>query len=839
MASPKQEQTNPNMNESGVTGQYRNWFLDYASYVILERAVPAVEDGLKPVQRRILHAMKEMDDGRFNKVANIIGQSMQFHPHGDASIGDALVNLGQKDLLIETQGNWGDIRTGDDAAAARYIEARPSKFALEVAFNDKTTQWQLSYDGRKNEPITLPMKFPLLLAQGAEGIAVGLATKILPHNFCELIGAAVKYLRGKKFELYPDFQTGGMADVSHYNDGKRGGKIRVRSKIEELDKKTLAIRDVPYGVTTAQLMDSIVKANDTGKIKIKKVTDNTAAEVEILIDLSPGISPDITIDALYAFTDCEVSVSPNACVIMDHKPRFLPATELLKISVDHTQQLLRRELEIKLAELQDKWHYTSLEKIFFEEKIYKELEKKHETWEKVIAAITRAFDPFLKKLKRGITREDVVKLTEKPVRRIYRLDINELNLQIKNIEAEIKQVKYDLANLVDFAVAYFEGLLKKFGKGRERKTELKLFEAIKAQQVAIANVKLYVNRADGFVGTGLKKDEYVTDCSDLDDIIAFTKTGKMKVVKVADKVFIGKDIIHLALFRKNDERTTYNMIYLDGKSGISYAKRFNVTSVTRDREYDLTKGSEKSKVHYFTVNPNGEAEVVRVLLNPGSSARNKELEFYFESLEIKNRNSMGNQVTKYPIKSVKLKEAGKSTLSGRELWFDDSFGRLNEEQKGGYLGSFDPDELLLVVYNDGSYELTDTELTQRFDTDTLIAIEKFDPEKIVTAIYLDKEKLQFNVKRFRIETTTLRNKFLFIKEGEGNRVEAVTTENDPVIVIQSGRGSQARSSRIKLAGFVEIMGWKAVGAKLADFNKSVTMDWQAPKTNKGKQPELF
>lgn len=839
MAPSKQEQPNTNNPESGITRQYRDWFLDYASYVILERAVPAVEDGLKPVQRRILHSMKEMDDGRFNKVANIIGQSMQFHPHGDASIGDALVNLGQKDLLIETQGNWGDIRTGDDAAAARYIEARLSKFALEVAFNDKTTEWQLSYDGRKNEPVTLPMKFPLLLAQGAEGIAVGLATKILPHNFGELIGAAVKYLRGKKFELYPDFQTGGMADVANYNDGQRGGKVRVRSRIEELDKKTLAIRDVPYGVTTAQLMDSIVKANDTGKIKIKKVTDNTAAEVEILIDLSPGISPDITIDALYAFTDCEVSVSPNACVIADHKPRFLPVTELLKISVDHTQHLLRRELEIKLAELQDKWHYTSLEKIFFEEKIYKELEKKHETWEKVIAAITRAFEPFLKKLKRGITREDVLKLTEKPVRRIYRLDINELNLQIKNIEAEIKQVKYDLANLVDFAVAYFEGLLKKFGKGRERRTELKPFEAIKAQQVAIANVKLYVNRADGFIGTGLKKDEYVTDCSDLDDIIAFTKAGKMKVVKVADKVFIGKDIIYLAVFRKNDERTTYNMIYLDGKTGISYAKRFNVTSVTREREYDLTKGSEKSKVHYFSINPNGEAEVVRILLTPGAKARNKELDFYFESLEIKNRNSMGNQVTKYPIKSIKLKEAGRPTLSGRKLWFDDSFGRLNEEEKGEYLGTFEPEDLLLVIYSDGNYELTGTELTQRFDTDALISIEKFDPEKIVTAIYLDKEKLQYNVKRFRIETTTLGNKFLFIKEGEGNRLESVTTEKDPVILIQSGRGTQAKSSRVKLGNFVEVMGWKAVGAKLADFNKSVTMDWQPSKTNKGKQPELF
>jgi topoisomerase IV subunit A len=824
--------------DTGIMGQYRSWFLDYASYVILERAVPAVEDGLKPVQRRILHSMKEMDDGRFNKVANIIGQSMQYHPHGDASIGDALVNLGQKDLLIETQGNWGDVRTGDEAAAARYIEARLSKFALEVAFNEKTTEWQLSYDGRKNEPVTLPMKFPLLLAQGAEGIAVGLATKILPHNFCELIEASIKHLRGKKFELHPDFQTGGMADTTNYGDGKRGGKVRVRSRIEELDKKTLVIRDVPYGVTTAALMDSIVRANDQGKIKIKKVTDNTAAVVEIIVDLAPGISPDITIDALYAFTDCEVSISPNACIIVDHKPRFLGVNELLKISVDNTRELLKRELEIKLKELQDKWHYTSLERIFFEEKIYKELEKKHDTWDNVIKAIAKGFAPFVKQLKRDVTREDILKLTEKPVRRIYRLDIDELNAQIKKIEADIKQVKYDLANLIDFAVAYFDGLLKKYGKGRERKTELRPFEAIQAKQVAIANVKLYVNREDGFIGTGLKKDEFVADCSDLDDIIAFTKAGKMKVVKVADKAFIGKDIIHIAVFKKNDERTTYNMIYLDGKTKVSYAKRFNVTGVTRDKEYDLTKGSENSKVHYMSVNANGEAEVVKIILSPNSSARNKELDFYFETLEIKNRNSMGNQVTKYPIKTVKLKEAGKATISGRKIWFDDSFGRLNEESKGEFLGTFDADDRLLVVYSDGNYEITDTELTQRFDAEKIILMEKFDPEKIITAIYLDNEKMQYNVKRFRIETTTLRNKFSFVKEGDGNRLETATSDQEPVILISSGRGAQAKTQKIKLAPFVEVMGWKAVGAKLFDYNKSVGMEWDVKK-KKGNQGELF
>lgn len=826
-------------NEAGIHGQYKSWFLDYASYVILERAVPAIEDGLKPVQRRILHAMKEMDDGRFNKVANIIGQSMQYHPHGDASIGDALVNMGQKDLLIETQGNWGDVRTGDDAAAARYIEARLSKFALEVAFNAKTTEWQLSYDGRKNEPVTLPMKFPLLLAHGAEGIAVGLSTKILPHNFCEIIEAAIKHLRGKRFDLFPDFQTGGMVDVTHYNEGKRGGKVKVRAHIEELDKKTLVIRDVPYGVTTAQLMDSIVKANDQGKIKIKKVTDNTAANVEVHVDLAPGISTDITIDALYAFTDCEVSISPNACVIAEQKPRFITVHDLLRSSAESTKALLKKELEIKLAELQEKWHYTSLEKIFFEEKIYKELEKKHETWEKVLMAIDKAFVPFKKQLKKEVSKDDIVKLTEKPVRRIYKLDIDELNAQIKNIDKEIRQVKYDLDNLVDFAVAYYENLLKKYGKGRERKTEIRLFESIQAKQVAIANAKLYVNRAEGFIGTGLKKDEFVEDCSDLDDIIAFTKAGKMKVVKAADKVFIGKDILHVAVFKKNDERTTYNMIYLDGKTGISYAKRFNVTSITRDKEYDLTKGSDKSKVHYLSVNPNGEAEAVKIILSPSSSARNKELEFYFEELEIKGRGSMGNQVTKYPVKSIKFKEAGRSTLSGRKLWFDETFGRLNVEEKGQYLGMFDSEDHLLIIYNNGNYEISDTELSQRIDGEKVLLIEKFDPEKIITAVYLDREKFQYNIKRFKIETTTLRNKFFFIKEGEGNQLQAVTTDESPVLVMQSGRGAQIRKAKIKVNKVVEVMGWKAVGAKLADYSKSVEMEWEKKKAEDNQQPELF
>ena len=824
-------------SDHGINGQYKTWFLDYASYVILERAVPAVEDGLKPVQRRILHAMKEMDDGRYNKVANIIGQTMQYHPHGDASIGDALVNMGQKELLIDKQGNWGDINTGDEAAAARYIEGRLSKFALEVVFNPKTTVWQLSYDGRKNEPVTLPVKFPLLLAQGGEGIAVGLATKILPHNFIELCEASIKHLKGKKFDLYPDFLTGAMIDVTDYNQGTRGGRVKVRAHIEELDKKTLLIKSVPYGVTTSALMDSIVKANDQGKIKIKKVSDNTAANVEIQVDLAPGISPDITIDALYKFTDCEISISPNTCVIVDQKPHFISVVELLKISTERTKGLLQKELQIKLGELQEKWHYTSLEKIFFEEKIYKELEKKHETWEKVIVAIDAAFAPFKKQLRREISREDILKLTEKPVRRIYKLDIDELNEQIRNIEGDIKQVKFDLEHLTEFTITYFENLLKKYSKGKERKTEIKQFEIIEAKHVAIANTRLYINRTEGFIGTSLRKDEFLLECSDLDDIIAFTRRGIMKVVKVQDKIFIGKDILHAAVFRKGDERTTYNMIYTDGETGISFAKRFNVSGITRDKEYDLTKGAEKSKVQYLSVNANGEAEVVRITLSPNCSARIKEFDFYFEQLDIKGRSSMGNQVTKYPIRSVRFKEAGVATLGSIRLWFDDKFGRLNHDGKGLNLGDFDADDRILVMYTDGSYEITDQELTQRFDPEEIMMVEKFNPEHIITAVYLDNEKLQYNVKRFKIETTSLRNRYRFIKEGEGNLLEAVSTEEEPILVVQQGKGAQIRSAKFKLAKVVEVMGWKAVGAKLVDYNKNIMMEWEQKEGP--KQQELF
>jgi topoisomerase-4 subunit A len=665
-----------------------------------------------------------------------------------------------------------------------------------------------------------------------------LSTKILPHNFCELIDASIKYLKGKKFEIFPDFQTGGMIDVSGYNEGKRGGKVRVRAHIEELDKKTLIIKDVPYGVTTTQLMESITKANDQGKIKIKKVTDVTAAAVEIHIDLAPGISPDITIDALYAFTDCEVSISPNACVVIDHKPHFIGVQELLKDATDNTKELLRKELDIRLSELEDKWHYTSLEKIFFEEKIYKELEQKHASWENVIEAIDKAFTPFKKKLKRAIEREDILKLTEKPVRRIYRLDINELIEQIRGIEEEIKQVKFDLEHLTEYAVAYFENLLKKYGKNKERKTEIKAFDTIQVKQVAIANTKLYINRAEGFIGTGLKKDEHLCDCSDYDDIIAFTKAGTMKVVKVSDKIFIGKDILYAAVFQKNDERTTYNMLYVDGASGVTYAKRFNVTGVTRDKEYELTKGTDKTRVHYFTANLNGEAETLKLILSPNCTARIKELDFYFEEIEIKGRSSMGNQVTKYPIKTVKFKEAGKSTLAGRKLWFDDKFGRLNTEEKGKYLGSFE-DEKLIVITKDGTYELTDTELAQRFDPEKVMLIEKFVPEKIITAVYLDNDKMQYNVKRFKIETTTLKTEFLFIKEGKGNKLEAVTTIQEPILQVQTGRGTQIRAAKFKIAKMVDVTGWKAVGSKLTDFSKTIEMQWESRPSDPNAQPELF
>lgn len=800
----------------GINKLYENWFLEYASYVILERAVPSLEDGLKPVQRRILHAMKEMDDGRFNKVANVIGQTMQYHPHGDQSIGDAITNLGQKDLLIETQGNWGDVRTGDPAAASRYIEARLSKFALDIAFNNKITDWQLSYDGRKNEPITLPVKFPLLLAQGAEGIAVGLSTKILPHNFCELIDSAIKYLKGKSFELYPDFTTGGMIDVSNYNDGQRGGKVRVRVNIEEFDKKTLLIKSVPYGVTTQQLVDSILKANDSGKIKIKSVSDNTAQEVELAVQLAPGVSTDQTIDALYAFTDCETSISPNACVIEGEKPVFIGAHQLLKKSVDITRDLLFKELELKLGELESDWHYSSLERIFIENRIYRDIEEET-TWEGVLNAIDKGLDPFKKLLRRAVTQEDIIKLTEIKIKRISKYDTFKAEEHIKGVEDAIADTKHHMEHIVDYTIDYYANLLKKYGAGKERKTEIKVFDTIQATKVAIANAKLYVNWKEGFVGTGLKKDEFVTDCSDLDHIIVFRKDGTMLVTKVADKSFVGKDIIHVDVFKKNDDRTTYNMMYMDGASGIVYAKRFNVTGITRDKEYDLTKGNKGSKVMYFTANPNGEAEVVSVTLSPGSTARNKVFDFYFEELTIKGRASGGNQVTKYPVRQVKFKEHGKSTLEAPKVYYDEQVGKLNTDGYGRLIGSFDVEDRLLLLYKDGHYELKDIDLSYRFEQEELFLMEKYNPNRPISAIYYDNDKKQYSVKRFHIETQTIKQKFLFIKEGPKNKLEFVTTHGHPIVEILIGKSkASATKEEIDLTEKVGVSGWKAMGNKLTD-----------------------
>lgn len=833
------EENNHSEHSSVQLGDmYESWFLDYASYVILERAVPAVNDGLKPVQRRILHAMKEMDDGRYNKIANVIGQTMQYHPHGDASIGDAIINIGQKDLMIDTQGNWGDVRTGDSAAAPRYIEGRLSKFALEVAFNGKTTDWQLSYDGRKNEPVALPMKFPLLLAQGAEGIAVGLSTKILPHNFCELIDASIKHLKGKKFELYPDFNTGGMIDVSNYNDGERGGKVRVRARIETEDKKTLLIKDVPYGITTGQLVDSILKANDNGKIKIKSVVDNTAKDVELAIQLAPGVDTDQTIDALYAFTDCEISISPNACVIINDKPTFTNAAHLLKLSVEHTKALLLKELQIKLGELENDWHYSSLEKIFIENRIYRDIEEET-TWEGVLEAIDKGLKPFKKKLRREVTQDDITRLTEIKIKRISKFDSFKADEHIKGVEANIDETKHNIEHLNDFAIAYYDGLLKKYGKGRERQTEIRPFETIQATIVAIANTKLYVNWKEGFIGTGLKKDEFAFDCSDLDQIIVFRRDGKMMVTKVAEKTFVGKDIIHLAVWQKNDDRTTYNMIYLDGKTGVSYGKRFNVTGITRDKEYDLTKGNANSKVHYFTANADGEAEVISITLSPGSKARIKVFDFFFETLEIKGRGAQGNQVTKYPIRSIKLKEKGRSTLSGQKIWYDPALGRLNKDGNGSLLGSFLADDKIIAFYKDGSYELTDFELTNRYEPNDVVAIELFKPERIVSAVYFDNKSGNYYCKRFKIEAQTLKNKYSFIKEGEGNRLELVTTAFEPVLILRTGKKkTELKEDLFVINDNIDVTGWRTIGTKIGD-SMIKEMVLKPDETEDGEAPTLF
>ena len=815
--------------DSGLEGMYKEYFLDYASYVILERAVPAVEDGLKPVQRRILHSMRKIDDGRFHKVANVIGQTMQYHPHGDAAIGGALVKLGQKDLLIDTQGNWGDYRTGDSAAASRYIEARLTKFAKHVAFNPETTDWQLSYDGRNKEPITLPMKFPMVLAQGVEGIAVGLATKILPHNFIELIKASIKVLQGKRVKIYPDFPTGGQIDVSEYNTGKRGGKVKVRAKVEQRDKKTLAITELPYGVTTHSLIDSILKANDKGKIQVKKIIDNTAADVEIILELQSGVSPDLTMDALFAFTNCEVSISPNACVIIDKKPHFLGVEDLLKSSTEATKQLLKLELEIKKKALEERWHNVSLEKIFIENRIYRDIEEA-ESYEEALKLIEKGLKKYVKTpsdkskkkddritLKRDITQDDLIRLSEIKIKKISKYNKFKTEELLQSIEEELTQVKYDLKHLTEFAIAYFEDLLEKYGKGRERRTEIKELETIKAVRVVAKNAKLYVDRKEGFVGSSLKKEEFVTDCSDIDDIIALTKQGTMKVVRMGDKVFVGKNVLHANVWKKGDERTTYNMIYLDAKTGRALAKRFNVTSITRDKEYDLTTAVKGNKVYYLGVQPNGETEKVQVQLTAGCKAHKKTFEFDFADLEIKGRGSKGNIITKYPIRKVTQLEVGNSSLGAIKLWIDTVSGRVNKEERGKFLGKFDTGDLLIAVYKNGTYEITDIDQSKKFDPAKLVDLDKLYEDTVISCVYYEPDKGWTMVKRFEIETQTNDQAFKFISEGSGAKMYYATVAQDPVVRFSYRKDKAKHEQVIEINDFVDIKGWKALGNKLGDF----------------------
>lgn len=808
-----QEQLEPSDSIVKVNGMYKDWFLDYASYVILERAVPAIEDGFKPVQRRIMHSMKELDDGRYNKVANIIGHTMQYHPHGDASIGDAMVNIGQKDLLIDCQGNWGNILTGDGAAAPRYIEARLSKFANDVLFSPKVTEWQLSYDGRKNEPIHLPVKFPLLLAQGGEGIAVGLSTKILPHNFNELIDASIKILKGKPFTLYPDFPTAGIADVSNYNDGMRGGRVRVRAKISQLDKSTLVITQIPFATDTSKLIDSILKANEKGKIKIKKIEDNTAAEVEILVHLPAGVSPDKTIDALYAFTDCESSIAPLGCVIENcNKPLFIGVSDMLKISTNRTVNILKRELEIQLDELENKWHFANLEKIFIREEMYIDF-KLYSDRESLYQYLYKRFEPFKNILIREITDDDLQKLTQIPMIRITRFDSDKADDAIAKLETEIEQVKHHLDHLIEFAIDYFTTLKEKYGKGRERQTELRSFDTIEATKVVLRNTKLYVNREEGFIGTSLKKDEYVADCSDIDDVIVFLRDGKMMITKVDDKKFVGKDIIHLAVFDKNDKRTIYNMIYRDGKNGASFIKRFNVSGVTRDKEYDLTQEKPGSQVLYFSANPNGEAEVVTILLRQVGSVKKLKWDVDFADIMIKGRASKGNTVSKYPIKRIELKEKGISTLRPRKIWFDDTVQRLNVDGRGELLGEFKPNDRLLIINQSGKVKTIIPELTTHFDDD-MIVLEKWKPTKPISAIYYDGEKERYYVKRFLIENENKEE--IFISEHEKSQLEIVSTDWRPMaeVVFAKIKGIQKENLTVNLEEFIAVKGIKALGNQL-------------------------
>ncbi len=819
----EEEQTGPdylgvNDDTSGdtikkVTGMYRDWFLDYASYVILERAVPAIEDGFKPVQRRIMQSMKDLDDGRYNKVANIVGHTMQYHPHGDASIADAMVQIGQKDLLIDTQGNWGNILTGDSAAASRYIEARLSKFALDVVYNPKVTRWQASYDGRRKEPINLPVKFPLLLNQGGEGIAVGLSTKILPHNFIELIDASIKHLQGKKFTIYPDFPTGGLMDVADYNDGMRGGKIRSRARINQLDKNTLVITEIPFGTNTSSLIDTILKANDKGKIKIKKIEDNTAAEVEIQIHLPSGISPDKTIDALYAFTACETSISPLGCVIEDNKPLFVGVSEMLRVSTDRTVELLKSELEIQLDELEEQWHFASLERIFIENRIYRDIEEE-ETWEGVIAAIDKGLQPHIQHLKRAVTEEDIVRLTEIRIKRISKFDIDKAQQKIEALEDSIAQIKHHLAHLIEYAIDYFKRLKKDYGAGKERKTEIRTFDDIEATKVVIRNTKLYVNREEGFVGTSLKRDEYVTDCSDIDDIIVFTEDGTMMVTKVDAKTFVGKNIIHVAVFKKKDKRTIYNMIYRDGTRGANYVKRFAVTSITRDKEYDMTNGTKGSKVLYFTANPNGEAEVVTIYLRQSGSIKKLKFDLDFADQLVKGRNSKGNIVTKYSIKKIELKEKGLSTLKPRKIWFDDSVQRLNVDERGELLGEFRKEDRLLIVKQSGVVKTVIPDIQLRFDDDMII-LEKWDPKKPLSAIYWEGEKELFYVKRFLIENPDKEE--IIITDHPNSYLEKIFTDYRPMaeVVFAKKRGQEREENmELNLEEFISIKGIGAMGNQL-------------------------
>ena len=799
-----------------VTGMYKDWFLDYASYVILERAVPAIADGLKPVQRRILHSMRELDDGRYNKVANIVGHTMQYHPHGDASISDAMVQIGQKDLLIDTQGNWGNILTGDSAAASRYIEARLSRFALEVVYSPKVTQWQLSYDGRKKEPIHLPVKFPLLLAQGGEGIAVGLSTKILPHNFIELINASIKHLKGRRFELYPDFPTGGVMDIGQYNDGLRGGKIRVRAKVSQIDKNTLVVREIPFSTTTSSLIDSILKANDKGKIKIKRIEDNTAAEVEILIHLPANISPDKTIDALFAFTACETSISPLGCIIEDNKPLFMGVSEMLRRSTDNTVSILKQELLVKKIELEEQWHFASLERIFIENRIYRDIEEQ-ETWEGVIKAIRKGLVPHIGHLKRDVNDDDVVRLTEIRIKRISKFDLDKAQQRIDALEADLAQVKHDLANLTDFAISYLKHLKLTYGKGRERKTDIRVFDDVDAKKVVIRNTKLYVNREEGFVGTSLRRDEYVTDCADIDDIIIFTQDGKMTVTKVDAKTFIRKNIIHVAVFKKKDDRTIYNMIYRDGRGGTTYMKRFPVTSVTRDKEYDLTNGNPQSKVFYFSANPNGEAEIVTVLLRQSKGIKKLKWDVDFANLDIKSKGVRGNTVTKYTVNRIELKEEGVSTLKPRDIWFDETVGRLNVDGRGDLIGAFRGDDRLLIATQSGVIKTAIPDLNMHFPEDMLV-LEKWEPNKPISVIYFDSAKERYFGKRFVIEASDKQEQF--IKEGKQSQLELISTDHRPVFEIEFSkpRGKDPKSSQqIIFEDFISVKGIKAIGNQVTSL----------------------